>query len=318
MTTIQIAPRHTDVKPRKHYVYIHRRMTNMEEFYVGKGSTNRGFRHSLRSDWWMRIARKNGVWVEVVQDNMTRSESLLLEMWLIAKLRHEGHVLCNMTEGGEGNFGVTPKNSRSVYCSNGMRFERVVDSITWLRDNGHPKASHSAISLCANGISRSAYGFMWSYSGISDIPETMPKAKRRTDSRYVFCSNGMMFHGVCEASAWATDGRDYSGSCIAAAAKRNSYSYGHNWSYDSVPPKPDMEEKYDARIYKMRVTKSKPIRRSDGMEYEGTSFAIEDLGLETNPMTVRNAITRCANGKRPTAYGYSWSFIDVTPEESGH
>lgn len=109
MTKIQITPKYSEVKPRGFYVYLHKRATDGSIFYVGKGTGDRAWHKSSYSrgdGWWRNISIKNGVIVEICQDDMTEGDAFLLEMWLIAKLRHVGVVLCNLTDGGEGASGA--------------------------------------------------------------------------------------------------------------------------------------------------------------------------------------------------------------------
>lgn len=108
MTTIQITPIWYDVKPSLHYVYIHTRGSDGSPFYVGMGQGRRGWSSGVgsRSPWWIRVGKKNGCRIEIAQDGLSRDQAMLLEMWLIAKLRHAGERLVNMTDGGEGAIGV--------------------------------------------------------------------------------------------------------------------------------------------------------------------------------------------------------------------
>lgn len=109
MNAIQICPKCSDVKPTGFYVYLHRKATDGSCFYVGKGSAKRAWILSGRSNpKWRRTALKYGVICEVCCDNLSEDNANLLEMWLIAKLRHEGVDLSNLTDGGEGASGWVP------------------------------------------------------------------------------------------------------------------------------------------------------------------------------------------------------------------
>ena len=86
---------------RKFYVYIHRRATDNTIFYVGKGMKQRAWYFIDRSEWWTRVHEKHGTIVEICQKDMLEDEAYLLEMWLIAKMRHLGIALVNSTIGGD-------------------------------------------------------------------------------------------------------------------------------------------------------------------------------------------------------------------------
>jgi hypothetical protein len=90
------------------YVYIHyceKGYRKDSPFHVGKGCFRRFKQTSDRNPKWNKIANKYGFRYEIVQDNMSESDAFLLEMWLIAKFRHQGYDLANLTDGGEGNSG---------------------------------------------------------------------------------------------------------------------------------------------------------------------------------------------------------------------
>lgn len=95
-----------DIKVKEAYVYIHRRESDGVIFYVGKG---RGYRWGslLRSLHWKNVARKHGVYCEIVGNSLTDSEALLLEARLILTLGRisDGGILVNITTGGEGMDG---------------------------------------------------------------------------------------------------------------------------------------------------------------------------------------------------------------------
>jgi len=52
---------------------------------------------------------------------------------------------------------------KAVLCSNGMRFESLIAAVEWLKLNGNPKADKSAISMCCNEKSKTAYKLKWEY-----------------------------------------------------------------------------------------------------------------------------------------------------------
>lgn len=245
MTKIQITPKWVEVKPTGYYVYIHRRATNGIEFYVGKGSANRAWHWSSkkgRTKLWLKCARKNGVIVDVVQDHMTEEDAYLLEMWMIAKLTHEGLHLYNMSDGGTGGSGLAPGNSRPVVCSNGMRFNTTGDAARWAcKDENRKGHEHSNIYMCCVGKIKSAFGYSWWYDG-DDPVEYIDPLKRRIDSRRkaVWCSNGMKFPSTGEAAVWLRENgwpnARYVG--VSAAVRGvNQSAYGFAWWYDGYPTK---------------------------------------------------------------------------------
>jgi len=87
-------------------VYCHKRPTDGEVFYVGKGCGKRSTRTDNRNNHWHNVIKKHGGFdVEIVAKNLTEAEALKFEIALIKGLRDAGANLCNLTDGGEGLSG---------------------------------------------------------------------------------------------------------------------------------------------------------------------------------------------------------------------
>lgn len=265
MTKLDIKPSYASVKPAGFYVYIHLRTKTLEPFYVGKGSGNRGWHGSSsksRSILWHRCALKNGVTVDVVQDGMTEDDAYLLEEWLIAKLRHEGCVLYNISEGGAGGLGLAPGNSKPVVCSNGMRFETTGRASEWALDGRRSPHSHSMIYMCCTGRISSAHGYSWWYDGDDPKEYVAPADRRRTSrKRVIFCSNGMSFDCTSDAARWLRENGWPKASYIAINAAlrgRNQSAYGLSWWDEGTPEKKFVDPK---TLKSISVTESWKTRR---------------------------------------------------------
>jgi len=106
------------------YVYVHRKATTGEVFYVGKGKGRRAYITSARSDWWHRTVKKHGHVVEIVAYGLQEWYAFELEVELIAlygrRDRGDG-VLLNVTDGGEGASG-------SYHSVDARAMSRVVDT----------------------------------------------------------------------------------------------------------------------------------------------------------------------------------------------
>lgn len=92
------------------YVYIHRKQSNGEVFYVGKGKDKRAWLKSGRTEFWNRVVKKHGLIVEIVLSGLQEWYAFELETDLITlygrKDMGEG-CLINMADGGEGASGTT-------------------------------------------------------------------------------------------------------------------------------------------------------------------------------------------------------------------
>lgn len=100
----------SETEDRRFYVYVHKKATTGEVFYVGKGRGYRATAAYCRSLHWKNIVKKHGFTVERVLQNLTNEQACAEEIKLIAKFREEGVNLCNISAGGEMGSGLTGKN----------------------------------------------------------------------------------------------------------------------------------------------------------------------------------------------------------------
>lgn len=91
------------ILPKDFYVYLHRKATTGEVFYVGKGKGDRALSIKHRNSRWNRTQKKHGLIVEIAQDGLQEWAAFELEKDLIALYGREN--LSNMTDGGEGTSG---------------------------------------------------------------------------------------------------------------------------------------------------------------------------------------------------------------------
>lgn len=113
--------------PRKFYVYVHRKATNNEIFYIGKGCKSRYLSKHNRSNFWTKIANKHGVIVEIIIDNLSEELACLLEKEMIlfyGRLDLRTGNLINFTEGGQGTSGYIFTQEDKVKISEGLKGSR--------------------------------------------------------------------------------------------------------------------------------------------------------------------------------------------------
>ena len=101
-------------------VYIHRKASNREVFYVGMGNPDRPYQKAptARSVVWHRVVKKHGYYVEVIRTGLTRQEACDIEIDLIELIGRRDKkkgTLVNLTDGGEGAVGYT---GGGTYCYN--------------------------------------------------------------------------------------------------------------------------------------------------------------------------------------------------------
>ena len=106
------------------YVYLHKKKTNGEVFYVGKGKNWRATNKTQRNKFWKRVVKKYGLVVEIVEKDIQEWYAHELEKDLIALYgrRDQGSgPLVNLTDGGEGSSGY--KHTEKVLGKNHPRFD---------------------------------------------------------------------------------------------------------------------------------------------------------------------------------------------------
>ena len=100
----------------RHYVYVHRRATDGSVFYVGKGShPDRAHCHKRRNQHWQAVVAKHGLTVEVALHFETDALAQQCECDLISWYGRA--VLTNMTDGGDGCFGLVPSDEARAKLS---------------------------------------------------------------------------------------------------------------------------------------------------------------------------------------------------------
>jgi len=95
-----------DLMHKQFYVYIHKKPDGTP-FYVGKGTGNRAYQFSKRTQWHKNIVAKygkNNIIVDIV-NCLNESQAFDLEKIYIKQFKHDGVCLVNLTNGGEGHSG---------------------------------------------------------------------------------------------------------------------------------------------------------------------------------------------------------------------
>ena len=110
-------------------VYLHRKATNGEVFYVGIGNPNRP-KCRNRSDIWHRIVNKHGYNIEIIQRGLSKEDACSIEVDLIHLIgrRDLGKgTLVNLTDGGEGIVGSKHHNKRVFCLDKGIIYKSIKD-----------------------------------------------------------------------------------------------------------------------------------------------------------------------------------------------
>ena len=122
MSEIQIKTIVCGVKPKGYYVYINRYASGPKQgqvFYVGKGRGNRYKSIYKRNRWWFNVARKYGVFSQILASFTSEECSFSIETSLIRYLGKEN--LVNICSGGRGASGLVMPDETKIKIGNANR-----------------------------------------------------------------------------------------------------------------------------------------------------------------------------------------------------
>ena len=102
------------------YTYLHRRASDGQPFYVGKGMGRRAWAAQNRNQHWKNTRAKHGVKVEVLAHWPTEAEAFEHEQFLIWCFKDMGCKLVNQTGGGEGSSGRVVSEATKLKISNAV------------------------------------------------------------------------------------------------------------------------------------------------------------------------------------------------------
>ena len=237
------------------YVYLHKKATTGEVFYVGKGTGKRAYQKAKRSKFWKAIVDKHGYTIEIVINGLQEWAAFEFEQNLVAYYGRrdlgEG-CLVNATEGGEGTAGYIWSDDLKEW-----RKQKTIEQFSSLEMRKKLSEAKKGKQLSSEHRQRSI--------------EILDKHREK-------------------------------------AAKAVSCMLKEKWKDEEFREKMIKQSKSfvmpEEAKQKIAAALSKPIMRSDGIIFKSVSEAARALN-KTNV----SKITMVANGKRNTAYGYSWKYV---------
>ena len=136
-------------------VYLHRKGTTNDVFYVGIGYEKRAYSKNNRNKWWHNVVNKHDYNVEIVErsyswDECAESEKAMIE--LIGRKDLGLGELVNLTNGGEGSFGrvhssETKRKISKANRGNVINTKKVIEETSGLIFNSVQEcASHYGIT----------------------------------------------------------------------------------------------------------------------------------------------------------------------------
>ncbi len=212
-------------------VYVHRKATTGEIFYVGKGRSKRPMVRCSRNKYWHNIVNKHGYIVEIIIQGLSDNQSRELEVELITWYGRLGlgtGPLVNMTPGGEGVRMDDPRvkaNHASGIATAWSRPETKANHAAALSNKDFKKRHAEKTSIAVKDAwTRPEYRF----KHISGIHK-QSKVKR------VCCiQNGLIFDTTLCAEKWLKENVNPKATGInvykVCKGQRKS-AYGYTWRY---------------------------------------------------------------------------------------
>lgn len=226
------------IVPNDFYVYLHRKATTGEIFYVGKAVKHRAWVSSGRSEQWQRAVNKHGYKIEIVQDGLQEWAAFELEKDLISlygKRSDKTGTLVNNSDGGDGTTGAKLSNETKSKMSayrKGRKLSESHKKNTSLGLMGHivSKESREKIRLAKSGKKLNEDHKM-------KIRAALHRAfldgrlKNKEGQRLKHKETGFVFKSAASARRWMQDyfGLTTSSAGISTAVKRKKPYKGMNF-----------------------------------------------------------------------------------------
>jgi hypothetical protein len=103
---------------RRFYGYLHRYAKTGGVLYVGKGTGRRAYNFDYRGHWWLSLATREGVDVEIVKAGLHSCCALVLETIYIHKMNVANEALANRVVPNKPGDVFGPRPYNHPFCKN--------------------------------------------------------------------------------------------------------------------------------------------------------------------------------------------------------
>lgn len=247
------------VLPQDFYVYVHRKATTGEIFYVGKGTAGRAWTAKSRNVHWHRIVKKHGIVVEILQDGLQEWAALELEIDYIALYgrKNIGHGnLINLTDGGD-NPPHTPeslaaavktrKQNPELQAKLKTRLAEMHKNPEWMKKfkamTAERSQKESWKTNVREALKKRTQNPEWrsAVQAARAVQVNNPKwidAVRKACNKPVLCvETGQIFESGAAAVKWLNHKNPKTAAnVISSACKNPAYTaYGYHWRFTNNP-----------------------------------------------------------------------------------
>jgi hypothetical protein len=232
------------------YVYVHRRATTGEIFYVGKGRGNRAYQKD-RGRHWQAIVKKHGRTVEIVASGLQEWYALELETDLIALYGRsdlELGPLANYTDGGDGASGAIRSDefkARNVAFHTGRKRSEATKKNISEAKKGTVVSKETRLKM-----SKAQKGRIHSELTLLKMAESNRKRDRGSfvgrSKVAVVQSDSVIFEGTSVAEQWCRENTNPladKSNIVKCCKGKIKYAYGHTWRYATPEETAALKEK---------------------------------------------------------------------------
>ena len=236
-----------------YYVYVHRKATTGEVFYIGKGHGKRAFSKANRSSFWKNVVSKHGYVVEFLEKDLQEWYAFELEKSMIDFYGRKdlGYgCLVNLTDGGDGAAGHIWTDDMRVWRSNETKSQWQCEALrekfqTAMRGKKlspeHAEKSRQVLLDQKEKVKEINSKLMKQKWENEEFRQKMTTASRdrrhtfesklkiaQTHAKRVRRSDGVVFDSVADAAR--SLGKSHSKISMVAVGKRKT-AYGFGWEY---------------------------------------------------------------------------------------
>lgn len=217
-----------------YYVYLHRKATTGEVFYVGKGKNRRSSEKLSRSNYWKRIVAKHGYVIDYAIQGVQEWYALELEKQLVdyyGRRDLDDGPLVNLCDGGAESYNMNDEIRAKM--SESKRGKKLPDWVKESMSRAHKGRTFTDAHLEKLRVAGKRRG----------VSDDMRQKCIAAKSKPIMRSDGKIFDSCRHAARCLIDeGFITASHTNISSAARGKYekAYGYGWQYviDNQPQSP--------------------------------------------------------------------------------
>lgn len=292
------------------YVYLHKKASNGDVFYVGKGCGKRAWRKTQRNNHWKNIESKHGRVVEITHRNLSEDEAFRIEVELIAK--YGMHKLANACSGGMGGRVLSDEVKRKMSAARkGKKLSPELIEKIRIRSTGFRHSEETKQKL--REINQGRKGHKHSEETKENLRQIM-KARPILDEWKKKISEAKKGKpGVKKTPEQVEQIKQRMLGHEVSQDTRNKISLANKGRKHTA----EAMEKIIRNNRALNEKRRKPVACSNGMIFCSARDATLWLQQNGYPSATKGNIVSCCTGRLKTAYGFKWSHVQ-DPEKESH